>query len=542
MHRWRWPKRSGLGAGVLAVLAVLCLSTPASADVGPHEDLKAAQAELDASTAKVDALIEEWELTIATYRRRSQGKSGAELADAETDRVGGCRLAIKELTELGNAILTAKNELLQASITIQKAGEPDPLGESSPDTKGHLAKLDAAKTKYAEEGMRAGLVAIRGTPDDSGRGTAEVLTLSIAKVDFGAPQALREEVMTEIIRHNLARQRWFDTKGAAQDCVEECRGDEPLALAHYALARAQREDEKDDKAAGASFLAAMAIVTRGGRDVDPKLQGDIVGGYIAIIPSLDTPTLSGMLESSPDVAEIRDPIERELATRDDYTPPAEPAPAPANDGSPSNDSGPSSDYDPPKKTWQPRVKRYWRSPPKKPAVWLVGGYSAPLTTQRFEGAQMRQRTGFDIGIDALTHPRLTLGLWYSFNGWKTDEHPELESARVNRLEVRFASDLIALPRQWPLRASLSPVLGLGLGWMREDTVTTGRDSVLGVGLTVGGEGALHINIKNFLLKPYAGITKPIYAMANTNISDGYDKGFPRAWRWHAGLGIGFAPD
>ena len=67
---------------------------------------------------------------------------------------------------------------------------------------------------------------------------------------------------------------------------------------------------------------------------------------------------------------------------------------------------------------------------------------------------------------------------------------------------------------------------------------------LGVGGLFGGEFAVHLRItKKFEIAPYGGVMIPAYTYSNDFLAaerriDG-ERGFGRAWRWHAGLKIGF---
>jgi hypothetical protein len=67
---------------------------------------------------------------------------------------------------------------------------------------------------------------------------------------------------------------------------------------------------------------------------------------------------------------------------------------------------------------------------------------------------------------------------------------------------------------------------------------------VGIGGIFGGDFAVHIRVApKFEIAPYAGITVPAYTYTNDfpaaeRVIEG-ERGFGRAWRWHAGLKIGF---
>ena len=509
--------------------------------LGPREDQQAARAELTAKLKEIDGMLQGWTMTVDLYVAKGAGLSGTARADADTSVATGCREAILAILELNNEILEIEQKAIDAATAIHQqegGGDPrDPTIEAD-GTAAHQ-KLDAEAKRFAGIGMRYGLAAIRAWDDPVKRGTAETVTISIALAEFGADQSLREEVLTTIIRKNLEDERWYDTKRAANHCIEICKADEARLLAYHALAQGKQADDKDDEAAAGALLSAMEIATKSGTKVDARMQGDVVGDWIAILPRLDTPTLVDLKSRAADRAEIVDPIDRVLEGRDDYDPTPDP---PQSSSSGSSGDHDAIDWDDGSDRWEPKVRRYWRNPPRKPALWIAGGYSAPIRSQRFEGARFRQPTGLDLGIDVLSHPRALFGFWYGYSGFESDEHPEIEKVALNRVELRFASDLIALPRQWPFRVSLSPLVGLGLGWLKHETMTEDRERKLGIGVTLGGQGGVHFRIKNLLLRLQGGVTKPIYAITSDEIADAVEKEFPRSWRWHAGIAFGFADD
>jgi hypothetical protein len=218
---------------------------------------------------------------------------------------------------------------------------------------------------------------------------------------------------------------------------------------------------------------------------------------------------------------------------------------------------------PPKRSRRPSgrladdVRSYWRSGVDKPYIFVGGDYSKALGSYTLEGGRrLSEKNAFDIAFGFLLHPRIYFQMMFHREVWQV---PKVEEVLVRRLEFIYGLDLLALPPHWRIRPALMGLLGLGLGFGRTDALGGTPDPNLpmpvpapevrevrgiGIGAVFGGEFALHIRLTRKLeLAPYAGITAPAYTYSNDFPAaerhiDG-ERGFGRAWRWHAGLKIGF---
>jgi len=246
--------------------------------------------------------------------------------------------------------------------------------------------------------------------------------------------------------------------------------------------------------------------------------------------------------------------------------PSEPTPAPiepvANTPTPVEPTpGPASPESAPEPRRSGRlageIKDYWRSRSNKAYIFVGGDYSKALGNYTLPGGlKLNEKSAFDISVGALIHPRAYVQVMFHRDVWQV---PKVEELLVRRVEFIYGFDLLALPPDWRVRPALMVLLGFGLGFGRIDslvgepdpnlpmpvpTPTVHEGRAIGIGGLFGGDFALHIRVtRKFELAPYAGITLPAYAYTNDFPAaerhiDG-ERGFGRAWRWHAGLKIGF---
>ncbi|MBZ5709705.1 hypothetical protein [Nannocystis pusilla] len=203
------------------------------------------------------------------------------------------------------------------------------------------------------------------------------------------------------------------------------------------------------------------------------------------------------------------------------------------------------------------IKDYWRSGVSKPYIFVGGAYSRAIGSYTLPGGlKLSEKNAFDISLGFLLHPRVYFQVMFHRDVWQV---PKVEEVLVRRLEFIYGLDLLALPPDWRVRPALMALLGFGFGFGRIDSlvgtpdpnepmpmplpqVDEGRG--IGIGGIIGADFALHIRVtRKFELAPYAGITMPAYAYTNDFPAaerhiEG-ERGFGRAWRWHAGLKIGF---
>jgi hypothetical protein len=156
-------------------------------------------------------------------------------------------------------------------------------------------------------------------------------------------------------------------------------------------------------------------------------------------------------------------------------------------------------------------------------------------------------------VDLLIHPRLLPGITFSRDRWLGDAVSDVD-LRVNRFEFDLAVDLIALPYWWRVRPALLPHAGLGLAFGHQritddsqiDPVSMlpiagsrSNDLLGGFGVNWGADFALYFKLgRRLSLALRGGISRPTYLLRAGGHRLDYDKDFPRAFRWQAGLGIG----
>ncbi len=525
---------------VAPLTLAVALSLPGVAYAEPRQELAAARGELDSYLASLDRELNVLELSTSSFRAKRTGKTGEALAEANYGVVAACRQSILKIMKLRSELLDRAKRLLNAGAQGKQLEGGDPLA-GAPDYDAALARLDAEIVRYGDEGMQAGIDAMRGFTSHVKQSSPSLMAVSIALVEIQTRQRLRDEVFIVSLDLHLAARSWWNVKSTAEGCLKVCRGDAALTRAHYGMARVYTEDDKQPDAAARSLMSAAVYATRPpgdpGADQDAALRQAVMQEYAAALALQSTPALVSLLQEAPSAPAVRGPLEAELARRDDYTPAAEGPP-------------PSAEQDPPAPPYDPgrsrtRVREYWRDPPDDPVLWFGANYSAPITEQRVDGVRMREPLGLDIGFDALVHPRLTFGLWYGFNKWVPEGAlPSVLQANANRLELRLGSDLLALPRDWVVRPALQPFLGVGLGWLKrrfDEGFGEESSTHAGIGLTLGAEGALHLHFGKVFLVARGGVQKPIYAFAGDETAF-FDKGFPRALHWFAGGMFGFVID
>lgn len=200
------------------------------------------------------------------------------------------------------------------------------------------------------------------------------------------------------------------------------------------------------------------------------------------------------------------------------------------------------------------IKDYWRSSSPSSYIFVGGNYSKAFGEYSLSGLKLQEKSAFDISIGALLHPRAYVQFMFHRDVWQV---PKVEELLVRRVEFIYGFDVLALPPDWRVRPALMVLLGFGLGFGRRDSLvgeadpnlpvpvpTVNEGRAIGIGGLFGGDFALHIRVtRKFELAPYAGVTLPAYAYTNDFPAaerhiDG-ERGFGRAWRWHAGLKIGF---
>jgi hypothetical protein len=200
------------------------------------------------------------------------------------------------------------------------------------------------------------------------------------------------------------------------------------------------------------------------------------------------------------------------------------------------------------------VREYWRDgKPDDANIWVRGMYASRIGDHSFDGADVSEKTGLDLGVDLLIHPRLLPGFTFSRDRWLGDAVSDVD-LRVNRFEFDLAVDLIALPYWWRVRPALLPhaALGLAFGHQRitDDTQidpvsmlpiagARSNDLLGGFGVNWGADFALYFKLgRKLSLALRGGISRPTYLLRAGGHRLDYDKDFPRAFRWQAGLGIG----
>ncbi len=202
----------------------------------------------------------------------------------------------------------------------------------------------------------------------------------------------------------------------------------------------------------------------------------------------------------------------------------------------------------------PEIREYWRD--KKPDdgnFWVRGMYASRVADQSFDGADVSEKTGLDLGVDFLVHPRILPGFVYSRDRWIGDAVSDLD-LRVNRLQLDVAVDLIALPYWWRVRPALLPYAGVGFAFGHQritDTSTIDPITMLpvagarkndllgGFGVDFGADFALYFKLgRRLSLALRGGVSRPTYLLRAGGQRLDYDKDFPRSLRWQAGLGIG----
>jgi CHAT domain-containing protein len=200
------------------------------------------------------------------------------------------------------------------------------------------------------------------------------------------------------------------------------------------------------------------------------------------------------------------------------------------------------------------IREYWRD--KKPDdgnFWVRGAYASPINDHRFDGAAVSEKTGFDLGIDFLLHPRLLAGFEFSRDRWLGDAASDVD-LRVNRLEGDLAVDLLALPYWWRVRPAVLPHAGIGIAFGRQKITDTSTldpvtmmpvagarssDLLGGFGVDWGADLALYFKLgRRLSLALRGGVSRPTYLLRAGGHRLDYDKDFPRSFRWQAGLGIG----
>ncbi len=200
------------------------------------------------------------------------------------------------------------------------------------------------------------------------------------------------------------------------------------------------------------------------------------------------------------------------------------------------------------------VRDYWRDGrPDDANLWVRGMYANRIGDQRFDGAAVAEMTGLDLGVDLLIHPRLLAGMVYSRDRWLGDAVSDVD-LRVNRLEFDLAVDLIALPYWWRVRPALLPHAGLGLAFGRQRITALGtvdpatmmpvagarsNDLLGGLGVNWGGDFALYFKLgRRLSVALRGGVSRPTYLLRAGGQRLDYDKDFPRAFRWQAGIALG----
>lgn len=244
----------------------------------------------------------------------------------------------------------------------------------------------------------------------------------------------------------------------------------------------------------------------------------------------------------------------------------EPTPTPTPDPQPTQVATPAPTPEPtPEPPPEPRrsgrlgqeIKDYWRRGLSKPYIFVGGDYSKAFGSYKLAGGvPLSERNAFDISIGALLHPRAYFQFRFHREVW---EVPKVQEILVRRIEIIYGLDLLALPPDWRVRPALMALLGFGFGFGRTESLVGTPDPMnpppaptptlqegkgIGIGGVFGGDFALHIRVtKKFEIAPFAGITAGAYTYSNDFPAaerriDG-ERGFGRAWRWHAGLKIGF---
>jgi CHAT domain-containing protein len=198
-----------------------------------------------------------------------------------------------------------------------------------------------------------------------------------------------------------------------------------------------------------------------------------------------------------------------------------------------------------------RLRGYWREKFDDPMTFFQGGYSAPLVTQEHTGAAATNTSSFDLRARFFFRPWLFFGLDYGRHPWNSPDSERQLQVAINRFELVGGMDVLPMPYQWRVRPGLHPYLGLGLAWGRQHQlppppVAEGtepeRNLMGGAGLTFGTDGALYFRLTDRIaLALLGGVAKPIYRLRASGERTDYDKDFPRAWRWQAGVGIGALP-
>lgn len=243
------------------------------------------------------------------------------------------------------------------------------------------------------------------------------------------------------------------------------------------------------------------------------------------------------------------------------TPPPTPAPTPAPTPEPTPvaapEPAPAPEPSPPpsRSRLGDDIKDYWKRGLSKPYIFVGGAYSRAFGTYKLPGGTpLGQKNAFDIAVGALLHPRAYFQLHFHREVWQV---PMQQEVLVRRLEFIYGLDLLALPPSWRVRPALMALIGFGLGFGRTESLAGTPDPLdpvpvqpveerkgIGIGGVFGGDFAVHIRVTpKFELAPYAGVTVPAYTYTNDfpaadrNIEG--ERGFGRAWRWHAGLKIGF---
>jgi hypothetical protein len=243
------------------------------------------------------------------------------------------------------------------------------------------------------------------------------------------------------------------------------------------------------------------------------------------------------------------------------TPVATPVPTPVPVATP--EPTPEPPVAPPEPTPEPRrsgrlageVKEYWRRGLSKPYIFVGGDYSRAFGSYKLAGGlPLDERNAFDVSLGALLHPRAYFQFRFHREVW---EVPKVQEILVRRLEIIYGLDLLALPPDWRVRPALMALLGFGFGFGRNESLVGAPDPMMpqpaptveaskgiGIGGVFGGDFALHIRVANkFEIAPFAGVTAGAYTYSNDFPAaerriDG-ERGFGRAWRWHAGLKLGF---
>lgn len=183
----------------------------------------------------------------------------------------------------------------------------------------------------------------------------------------------------------------------------------------------------------------------------------------------------------------------------------------------------------------------------KPMWFFYGGHSRPIKPQSHDGAPAENTASFDLRFRAFSRPFFALGLDYGRHPWKSPDSPRQLEIAINRFEAVAEFDVFPTPNDWRVRPGIHPYLGAGLAWGRQHQLDEPvvidseprREFMAGAGISLGADAAMYFRVTDsFVLQLRGGIAKPVYRLRADGARLDYDDGFPRAWRWQVGLGIG----